>query len=221
MKNNLKKIEKSLKINFKNKDLLNTSFIHKSFNKNKNNEKLEFLGDRVIGLVISKKLLSMYPNEKEGIIDKKFAYLVNKKTCSDVAIQLDLKRYIKTGNSYKTLKVSDEKILSDSCEALIGAIFLDQGLEVAEKFILTAWKLFLNKSHITQIDPKTKLQEYSLKKYKKLPNYVITRKVGPNHNPIFKALVNISNSEKYEGYGKSKKIAEQNAAELLIKSLNI
>ena len=66
MKNNLKKIEKSLKINFKNKDLLNTSFIHKSFNKNKNNEKLEFLGDRVIGLVISKKLLSMYPNEKRN-----------------------------------------------------------------------------------------------------------------------------------------------------------
>ena len=91
MKENLKHIEKSLKVNFKNKNLLDRSLTHKSFNKNYNNEKLEFLGDRVIGLVISKKLLSLYPNEEEGIIDKKFATLVNKKTCAKIGIQLNLK----------------------------------------------------------------------------------------------------------------------------------
>ena len=137
MKENLKHIEKSLKVNFKNKNLLDRSLTHKSFNKNYNNEKLEFLGDRVIGLVISKKLLSLYPNEEEGIIDKKFATLVNKKTCAKIGIQLNLKKYIKTGNSYKVLKSSDEKILSDSCEALIGALYLDQGLNITEKFILS------------------------------------------------------------------------------------
>ena len=110
MRENLKQIEKSLKINFKNKDLLRRSLIHKSFDKNHNNEKLEFLGDRVIGLVISKKLLFLYPNEKEGVIDKRFASLVNKKTCAKVATQLNLKKYIKTGKSYKDLKPSDEKI---------------------------------------------------------------------------------------------------------------
>ena len=83
------------------KQLLLNSFIHKSFDKEINNEKLEFLGDRVIGLIISKKLINLYPNEKEGIIDKKFASLVNKKTCAKVFRSLNLKKYIKTGNSFK------------------------------------------------------------------------------------------------------------------------
>ena len=221
MKQNVRQIEKTLKINFKNKNLLRISMIHKSFDKNNNNEKLEFLGDRVIALVISKKLLSLYPNEKEGIIDKRFASLVNKKTCAQVAIRLNLKASIKTGNSYKNLKSSDEKILSDACEALIGAIYLDQGFSVTEKCVLKIWNHFLEKSNVTIVDPKTKLQEHSLKKFKKLPSYIITKKIGPNHNPVFKALVNIPNSEKYSGYGKSKKIAEQNAAVQLLKDLNI
>jgi ribonuclease-3 len=72
----------------------------------------------------------LYPNEKEGIIDKKFANLVNKKTCAKIAHQLNLKKFIRTGNSYKNLKSSDEKILSDGCEALIGAIYLDQGFSI-------------------------------------------------------------------------------------------
>ena len=221
MNQNLKQIEKILKINFKNKNLLDRSLTHKSFNKNYNNEKLEFLGDRVIGLVISKKLLSLYPNIEEGEIDKKFATLVNKKTCAKIGIQLNLKKHIKTGNSYKNLKSSDEKILSDSCEALIGALFLDQGIQITEKFILRIWDVYIKRSNVTQIDSKTKLQEYSLKKYKKLPSYMITKKVGPNHNPVFKALVNIPKSKKCSGYGKSKKIAEQNAAKKLIKDLNL
>ncbi len=221
MSQNIKQIEKLLKINFKNKDLLKKSLIHKSFNKDYNNEKLEFLGDRVIGLVISKKLLSLYPEEKEGIIDKKFASLVNKKTCAKIAIHLNLKKFVRTGNSYKNIKSSDEKILSDACEALIGAIYLDQGIYSAEKFILKVWNFYIKKSNITEIDPKTKLQEYSLKKYKKLPNYTISKKIGSNHNPVFKALVSIPESKKYEGFGKSKKIAEQNAAVQLIKDLNL
>ena len=150
MKYNCKKIEKILKINFNNKKLLIRSLIHKSFDKNENNEKLEFLGDRVIGLVISEKLLSLYPNEKEGMIDKKFANLVNKKTCAKVAHQLNLKKFIKTGNSYKNLKSSDEKILSDGCEALIGAIYLDQGFAISEKFILKNWNNFIKRSNINR-----------------------------------------------------------------------
>ena len=92
MKSNLKKLEEIIKINFKDKKLLLKSITHKSFNEKNNNEKLEFLGDRVIGLAISKKLINLYPNENEGIIDKKFSNLVNKKTCHKIAIQLKLKR---------------------------------------------------------------------------------------------------------------------------------
>ena len=221
MTNSIKKIENLININFKNKNLLVQSLTHKSFNEKHNNEKLEFLGDRVIGLVISKKLLSLYPNESEGVIDKKFSNLVNKKTCSEIGKQLNLKKFIKTGNSFKNFKSSDEKILSDCCEALIGAIYIDQGLSISEKFILKNWQNFIKKSKITEIDSKTKLQEYSLKKYKKLPIYKTFKQIGPNHNPFFKVQVHIYNSKKVIGYGKSKKLAQQNAASQLIKSLNI
>ena len=221
MKYNCKQIEKILKINFNNKKLLIKSLVHKSFDKKENNEKLEFLGDRVIGLVISEKLLALYPNEKEGRIDKKFANLVNKKTCAKVAHQLNLKKFIKTGNSYKNLKSSDEKILSDGCEALIGAIYLDQGFAISEKFILKNWNNFIQRSNIIEVDSKTKLQEYSLKKYKSLPLYTTFKQTGPRHNPTFKIQVQIPKSKKYIGYGKSKKIAQQNAASQLIKNLNI
>ena len=103
MKSNIKTIENNLKINFNNKKLLIQSLIHKSYNEKYNNEKLEFLGDRVIGLVIAKKLLSLYPDENEGAIDKKFAYLVNKKTCGQIGRQLNLKNFVKMGKSLRNL----------------------------------------------------------------------------------------------------------------------
>ena len=99
----LNKLEQKIGIKFKNKDLLVKSLIHKSHNSNENNEKLEFLGDRVIGLVFAKTLLKIYPNDKEGTIDKKFANLVNKKTCLLVAKKLELGKFITTGGSYKGL----------------------------------------------------------------------------------------------------------------------
>ena len=221
MKINIKELETTIKINFINKKLLTQSMTHKSFDDKYNNEKLEFLGDRVIGLVLSKKLLNLYPDDNEGVIDKKFSNLVNKKTCSKIGNQLNLKRFIKTGSSFKNIKSSDEKILSDCCEALIGAIYLDQGLLVSERFILKNWEKYIRSSNITKIDSKTKLQEHSLKKYKKLPLYKMFKQTGPNHNPMFKVQVQISNSRKYFGYGKSKKIAQQNAATKLLKSLHL
>ena len=98
-------LEKKLKINFKNKDLLVKSLTHKSYNNINNNEKLEFLGDRVLGLVIAKKLLEIYPDDKEGVLDKKFASLVNKKTCLEVAKKLELHKYI------LTLSIKKRKII--------------------------------------------------------------------------------------------------------------
>ena len=221
MINNLKNIEKIINLKFNDKELLSKSFIHKSYNKEINNEKLEFLGDRVIGLIISKKLLNLYPNEKEGIIDKKFASLVNKKTCAKVFRSLNLKKFIKTGNSFKTIRSADERLLSDTCEALIGAIYLDQGFVNTEKFVLNIWRHFIQDSKIIELDPKTKIQEFSLKKFKKLPIYKTIKKTGPNHNPFFQVSVQIENSKKYIGQGNSKKNAEQNAALKLIRNLNI
>ena len=218
---NLKDLENILKYNFKDKTLLDRSLTHKSFNNSKNNEKLEFLGDRVLGLIISKTLLDKYPHEKEGIIDKKFANLVNKKTCSLIAKKINLKRYILLGSSHKKLERSADKISSDCLEALVGAIYLDGGLKSVEKFIFIFWEEYLIKSTITLIDSKTKLQEYSLKKFKELPKYIFFKKTGPQHRPLFKTEVQIPNSKKIIGIGTSKKNAQQNAAAKLLKILKI
>jgi len=214
-------LEKILKYNFKKSYLLEKALTHKSFNNNINNEKLEFLGDRVLGLVISEKLLEKYPDEKEGIIDKKYANLVNKKTCLLIAKKINLKKFILLGDSHKKLERSAEKISSDCLEAVVGAIYLDGGLKSAKKFILTFWKEYLIKSTVTLIDSKTKLQEFSLKNFKELPKYIFFKKTGPQHRPLFKTEVQIPNSKKIIGEGSSKKNAQQNAAAKLIKILNI
>ena len=124
MKINIQDFEKKIKLKFRNNKLLLQSLTHKSANKNFNNEKLEFVGDRVIGLILSKKLYDLYPDENEGNMDKKFAKLVNRKTCSKIAWLIELQNYILVGGSKGNVKKTDEKILSDACEALIGAIIL-------------------------------------------------------------------------------------------------
>jgi len=216
---NIHKLEKTINVKFKNLNLLKQSLTHKSFDTNKNNEKVEFLGDRVLGLIISKKLLEIYPDEKEGILDKKFASLVNKTTCLEIAKNINLDKFILTFNpKNKKIKIED-KIVSDSCEALIGAIFLDKGLNVAEKVVLELWKNHIKKSIITQIDAKTKLQEFSLKKFKKLPSYKLISNTGPRHKPMFKVGVKLPNSKYFISSGKSKKDAEQNAAIECLKNI--
>jgi len=218
MKINYINLQKKINIKFKDKGLLIKSLTHKSYDKNINNEKIEFLGDRVLGLVIAKKLLEMYPNEKEGILDKKFASLVNKKTCLEIAKKIRLEKYILTFNpKNKNIKIED-KIIADSCEALIGAIYLDKGFTVVENFILNLWKKKIKDSIVTQIDAKTKLQELSLKKYKKLPIYKIISNTGPRHKPVLKVGVKLPDSKFYYAEGSSKKDAEQNAAIICLKN---
>ena len=219
MKINYLDLQKKINVKFKNLDLLTQSLTHKSFDTNKNNEKLEFLGDRVLGLVISKKLLETYPDEKEGILDKKFASLVNKKTCLEIAKNINLDNFIRTFNPNNKKIGIEDKIISDSCEALIGAIYLDKGINIVEKVILNLWKKNITQSVVTQIDAKTKLQELSLKKFKKLPNYKLISNSGPRHKPLFKVGVKLFNTKYYIASGKSKKDAEQNAAIECLKNI--
>ena len=212
MKINYQTLEKKIKINFKDKDLLVRSLTHKSYSKEINNEKLEFLGDRVLGLVIAKKLLEIYPNEKEGILDKKFASLVNKKTCLQIAKKINLDKYILTLDIKKKKNILEDKVVSDCCEALIGSIYLDKGFNSVEKFILELWSENIKDSVITQIDAKTKLQEFSLKRFKKLPIYKLISNTGPRHKPLFKVGVKLIDTKFFLAEGSSKKDAEQNAA---------
>ena len=220
MKIDYSKLEKKIEITFKNKDLLIQSLTHKSFDKKKNNEKIEFLGDRVLGLVIAKKLLEIYPNEKEGILDKKFASLVNKKTCLEIAQNLELEKFVLTFNVKRKNSIIEDKVLADSCEALIGSIYLEKGFIVVEKFILNQWSKHIKDSVITKVDAKTMLQEFSLKKFKKLPIYKLISNTGPRHKPIFKVGVKLFNTKFYISKGKSKKEAEQNAAVLCLENIS-
>tara|TARA_B100001123_G_C15302556_1_gene1021556 strand:- start:623 stop:1291 length:669 start_codon:yes stop_codon:yes gene_type:complete len=221
MINNLNKIQKNLKVNFRNKKLIIDALTHKSADQKKNNEKLEFLGDRVLGLVLSKKLFELYPNENEGVLDKRFANLVKKSTCSDIGWSIGIQNYIILGNSKKKVTKSDEKILSDCCEALVGAIFIDKGFEFVNNFILKIWKEKIINSKNTILDSKTKLQEYSLKKFKKLPHYKLESSKGPRHNPTYSVSVCIYGTKKYFGTGNSKQQAEQDSAFKLLKGINI
>ena len=219
MKINPSVLEKKIKLKFKDQNILIKSLTHKSFDSKDNNEKIEFLGDRVLGLIIAKKLLEIYPKEKEGILDKKFASLVNKKKCLEIAKKIDLEKYILVSNpKNKKIKIED-KVIADCLEALIGALYLDQGFNVTEKFILNQWSEHILASVVTQIDAKTKLQEYSLKIFKKLPTYKLISNTGPRHKPLFKVAVKMKNTKFFTGIGSSKKDAEQNAANLCLESV--
>ena len=216
----LNKLQKKIGIIVKDDKLLTQALTHKSFDTKNNYEKLEFLGDRVLGFVISKKLLELYPNEKVGIIDKKLANLVNKNKCYEVGKELELESFIITGNTEKKKKINiEKKIISDCCESLIGAIYIDRGIDISAKFILNNWKKYLNSSDVTVIDSKTRLQEYSLKKFKILPVYKLISYTGPKHKPNFKISVKIRDNKIVYAVGSSKKKAEQAAASKLLENI--
>ena len=218
---NVGALEKKIGVVFKDKNILIKSLTHKSFNFNDNNEKLEFLGDRVLGLIISKKLLESFPNDKEGVLDKKLASLVNRKKCCVISKKFNLQNYLITGNVKVKANKIEDKIISDACEALIGAIYIDQGFDAVEKFIIRFWKTHIETNITNQIDSKTKLQEYALKKFKILPRYKLYSNTGPRHKPIFKVGVSIQNSKIFYANGSSKKDAEQKAAKHLLKKIGV
>ncbi len=221
--NEINQLEKVLGIKFSNKILLEQAFTHKSksINISLNNERLEFLGDRVLGLVIASYLNDTYPKDTEGNLDKKLASLVKKETCSKVISELKIDRFLHLSKAQKQNNIGKRKILGDLCESIIGAVFMDKGFEHTKKFILKLWKDKLKRTENVIIDPKTKLQEYSLKLFKKLPDYKYISNSGPSHRPKFKVSVSIEKSKSFISYGSSKKNAETNAAKKLLDHLKI
>jgi len=219
MKLSSSNLEKKLKLKFTDPKILIKSLTHKSHDSKDNNEKIEFLGDRVLGLIIAKKLLEIYPEEREGILDKKFASLVNKKKCLEIAKKIELEKYILIFNPKNKNLIIEDKVVADCLEALIGGIYLDKGLNFTEKFILNLWSEHITASVVTQIDAKTKLQEYSLKVFKVLPIYKVISNTGPRHKPLFKVAVKLKDTNFFIAQGTSKKDAEQNAAALCLESI--
>ena len=217
--NDINSLMKNIKYTFNNISNLNEALTHSSYDKNakiQNYERLEFLGDRVLGLIIASKLYMENINSSEGDLAKKLSYLVCKSTLKKVADQIELGKYVKYSNKIDSL----DSIKANALEALIGAIYLDSNLKKTSKIILYLWKNCFDNINLAEFDPKSRLQEWCLKYKKKLPEYKLVEKIGPDHQPRFKIKVLIDNFTYSLADGNSKQVAEINAAEKLLKKIS-
>ena len=201
---------------------LKNSLLHSSIyrkQKIKNNQKsiseyerLEFLGDRVLGLSIAYLIYNNFPEYNEGKMSIKLSYLVKKNFLYKISYKLSLYKFIKISNDQKINLKNNKSIQADTLESLIGAIFLDGGFEKSLKFIKKIWSEYIVDEDLKINDPKTILQELSQGKSKLLPIYKLKEKIGPSHSPIFKVSVNCLNLKEVTGKGNSKREAEKDAA---------
>ncbi len=208
----------SLGLKFNDINHLHQALIHPSVRKSRKAssfERLEFLGDRVLGLVIAECMYHKYPKEKEGNLAKRLAFLVNRDVCIDVAQQIELDKVLEVTG---TKLGYDSSVLADAIEALIGAIYLDQGLEQARTFILRFWKKWLDQPISPPKDSKTTLQEWSQRHGLGIPKYVVVESQGPAHAPIFTISVSLNGIE-VQAQGNSRRAAEQLSAKILLERL--
>ncbi len=219
------KCEEALGIVFSNRELLKQALTHRSFKIShkslnlKDNENLEFLGDAVLNLCISLYLYKKYPDEREGDLSKKRAYLVSKETLVKVSRKLHLLDYVFLGKREKKFDLkSKENICGRAVEALIGAIFLEKGFDFTYEFVIKLFSPFLKGKREFK-DSKTLLQEFVQKRYKLKPVYEVLDVSGPSHLPKFSVGVKIGDRLIARGVGHSKKEAENRAAQKALKYL--
>ena len=220
-------LEEIISYSFKNKQLLKSALVHPSYiseNKKKFNretsefERLEFLGDRVLGLAIASIIFKKFNKNNEGDLSKKLSYLVQKNFLYKISINLKFEKFLKF--SSKNNDKMNVSILADSVESLIGALYLDGGFRNARKFIESTWGPYFNIEEKNMQDPKTKLQELSQQKLKKLPDYNLIKKEGPSHSPIFTISLKVLNLKKIISSGSTIREAEKNAASIALKLIN-
>ncbi len=176
-------------------------------------ERLEFLGDRVLGLVIAELLFRTYPASDEGELSVRLNQLVDAETCADVAEEIGITRFIRTGADIRSLSGRRQlNIRADVMESLIAAIYLDGGLDAARPFIVRHWERKAMSPASARRDPKTELQEWAHRQDGLHPLYVIENREGPDHEPVFTVSVKVGALKPAHGKGTSKREAEQNAA---------
>jgi len=223
----INKFEIAIGYIFKNKKLLINSLVHpSSFTDSKKNkikvandfERLEFLGDRVLGLAISSIIFVKFEENNEGDLSKKLSYLVQKNFLHKISIDLKIDDIL--NYSFKKNEKMNVSILADSIESLIGAIYIDGGFGNAKKFINKFWGPYLDINEKNMQDFKTKLQELSQQKSKKLPEYNLLKKEGPPHSPIFSVSLKVLGLKKIKASGSSIREAEKNAAKTALSLLN-
>lgn len=208
---------------FSSPERLEEALTHASATRHKNvkdNERLEFLGDRVVGLVLADLLLTQYPHSDEGELAKRHAALVSRDALLKIAKKLDLETYLKRSSSFETYEARCKKSsLADACEALIAALYLEAGFSEAKRVLQTLWAPLLAEVREIPEEPKSSLQEWAQSQKLGLPVYTLKSKTGPEHAPLFKVEVLVGTSLKAAGSAASKRQAERAAAEALLRQL--
>ena len=214
----MESLEKKTGYVFKNKNLLKQALTHSSITSDveKNYERLEFLGDRVLGVSMAHLLYFMFENEPEGFLSPRFVSLVRKETVAEVALELGLDKYIKAVPSSLCV---NENVLCDVMEAFIGAVCLDGGFETAINFVDKHFKKHIEKDAAPERIDKTALQELAHRLKAEPPVYEVIKREGSDHEPVFYVKCSIKGKATAIGEGKSKKLAEQAAAAQLLKIL--
>ncbi len=216
--------EKDIGYTFQNTSLLEQALTHPSAlppGQGRNFERLEFLGDRVLGLIIAQWLFKEFPQEPEGDLAKRFADLVRKETLVSIAEALSLHQVMRLSREKSSSHNRRlETLLADGCEALIGALYLDGGIEAAQSFIHHYWKHYITRSQKPPLDPKSMLQEWAQAQRKTHPVYVLVSSSGPSHSPCFKVEVRVQGCDPIQGEGPSKQLAEKNAAQRMLEILS-
>ena len=223
---NLKTLEKKLKYNFKNISNLREALQHSSYvnehpdSKMNDNERLEFLGDAVLNLVIGHLLMDWFPEVNEGDLSRMRATIVNEKKLASVAKQINISEHLLLGKGeIQTNGRQKQSILADTVEAIIASVYLDNGFDSAFNFVKTHFSSLLLKAKSQ--DHKSELQEYAQGKLKIIPKYEIVQETGPDHKKIFEVKLSVGELLISKGSGRSKKIAEQHAAREALKTLKI
>lgn len=222
MARDLKALEDIIGYSFTDKILLETALTHSSAESPANYERLEFLGDRVLGLVISHLLFHKFPDEPEGHLAKRLAALVQGETLARLSSSIELSDFIiLSDNERDSGGASNDNILGDVFEALIGAIYLDGGLKTCKDFIEKIWADVLYTMKNPPQHPKTSLQEWAQGQGLPLPKYEILEQSGPHHAPIFKIRLGVQGHEDILAEGRSRSEAEKEAALLALAALGI
>ncbi|MFP4386574.1 MAG: ribonuclease III [Alphaproteobacteria bacterium] len=209
----LKQLQERIGYTFKEETRLRAALTHSSTGKQKNYERLEFLGDRVLGLVIASLLYKKFPEEQEGDLAKRLASLVQGKTLADLAKRFSLGEYIFFSNAEAAAGgAQNDHILADVFEALIGALYLDGGYECCSRLIETHWQDTLYTMRNPPQHPKTQIQEWAQAKGLPLPKYEIISQSGPDHAPVFEVRVTLAGHSAASAKGRSRAEAEKRAA---------
>ena len=219
--NKYAELETAIGCKFRDQDLLVRALTHgsvrQSANKRIDNERLEFLGDRVLGLVVAEHLHKSLPDVREGDLARRFNALVCGDTCAEVGKEIDLGRFLILSSSEADNGGREkETILADAVEAILGAVFLDRDFDAAKRVVHAVWGERLDEITTTKVDPKSALQEWAQSQSLRLPRYTEISRTGPDHNPCFVAEVSVEGMEPQRGEGSSKRSAQQEAARTLL-----